>query len=78
MGFSTKISEMQLERIQNEIILTHQSQMEYLFPEATQASLGLFMQFSQHNICLQIRLKSVKMQNYKEIRGINSGLYVSK
>lgn len=30
-----KISKMQLEDVQNGIILTHQSQMEYVFPQAT-------------------------------------------
>lgn len=35
IGFSMKISNMQLERAQSEIISAHQSQMEYLFPQAT-------------------------------------------
>lgn len=77
MAFSMKISKMLLERVQKMITWSHQSQMEYLFPRATQGSLWLFLQFSLYNFCLQIRLILVKMQNYKA-RGSNSALKVNK
>lgn len=36
------------------------------------------MQYSQYNVCLQVRPKLVKIHNYKDVRGINSVLYVGK
>lgn len=70
-----KISKMQAEGVWNKIILTHQSQVEYLFPQATQIALHAIFSIC---FCLQVRPTLVKTLHNKQLTSINSALYIGK